>query len=173
MRLWQWRKLIAVSIPTRDPTSGEEFDVRSWGRALYQFMYDRWLSLLRRLRRWRTNGERADECYRINTQNARIRHALSAADQSGRPAELAHTCTPFCCICPSWTLVGCRLPIGGLDMESSASGENQLTPQVATFADTVSFGGVCEIVWRDRRRRDRAGVQQRHAIRSRCVHDHA
>ena len=52
----------------------------------------------------------------------------------------------------------------------SANGEDQLAPEVATFADTVSFGGVCEIVSRDRRRRDRAGVQQRHnSIQGRAV----
>jgi hypothetical protein len=50
----------------------------------------------------------------------------------------------------------------GLVPERSANGENQLSPQMTGFADTMSFGGICETVTRYGRRRDRADVQQCH-----------
>src|SRR5271167_3694196 len=50
----------------------------------------------------------------------------------------------------------------GLFPERSANGEYQLAPQMTGFADTMSFGGICEIVPRNGRWRDRFGVQQHH-----------
>ena len=48
----------------------------------------------------------------------------------------------------NWPLVVGWLSIGSLDAGQIANGQNQLASQVTSFADLVSFGGVCEALSR-------------------------
>jgi len=82
--------------------------------------------------------------------------SIGRSNRSDRPVNLRIRATRV----GHW--LAAELAIHLLGRGRSANGENQLAPQMTRFADTVSFGGVGEIVSRDGWRRDRLGVQQRH-----------